>query len=48
MPRLWNEAILIPLHKKGDRTMSSNYRDIALLDTAYKIVATVARNHIQK
>lgn len=42
----WNEAILIPLHKKGDRTICSNYGGIVLLDKTYKILATVVRNRI--
>lgn len=39
MPSKWNETVTCPIYKKVDRTMCTNYRVIALLDIAYKIMA---------
>lgn len=43
MPKSWETVVLIPIYKKGSKEECSNYRGIALLDTAYKIMA----KHIQ-
>lgn len=48
MPRRWKESVIYPVFKKGDKTICSNYRGIALLDAAYKIFATCLRNKIGK
>jgi hypothetical protein len=37
----WKESIIIPVHKKGDRTYCSNYRGISLLSTSYKILSNI-------
>jgi len=36
----WKESIIVPIHKKGDKTYCNNYRVISLLPTAYKILST--------
>lgn len=41
MPSVWKETIIIPLHKKGDKTDCCNYRGISLLNTAYKVFSKV-------
>jgi hypothetical protein len=37
MSEEWRTAIIIPIHKKGDRKIPDNYRCISLLNTGYKI-----------
>jgi len=37
MPEEWRTAVVIPIHKKGDRNNRDNYKDISLLNTGYKI-----------
>lgn len=39
-----NEAIIIPLHKKGNKTKCDNYREIALLNSAHKVFSKVLLN----
>jgi len=36
IPEDWRKGIVVPLHKKGDPDVTSNYRGISLLCTAYK------------
>jgi hypothetical protein len=37
----WEESIVVPIHKKGDKTECSNYGGISLLPTSYKIVSNI-------
>ena len=37
IPEEWRTAIVIPIHKKGERNNLDNYRGISLLNTGYKI-----------
>jgi len=40
LPVDWENSIIFPIHKKGDRMQCENYRPISLLKVAYKIFAT--------
>lgn len=46
MPKSWTTAIIKPLFKKGDKTDCNNYRAIALLDTTYKILASLIKDKL--
>ena len=37
-PSLWKEALIIPIHKSGDRSLAENYRPISLLSSCSKIL----------
>jgi hypothetical protein len=37
----WKESIVVPIHKKGDKTDCSNYRGISLLSTSYRILSNI-------
>ena len=41
LPGGWKESIIVPIHKKGDKTDCNNYRGISLLPTTYKILSNV-------
>jgi hypothetical protein len=41
LPHQWKESIVVPVHKKGDKTDCSNYRGISLLSTSYKILCNI-------
>jgi hypothetical protein len=41
LPHQWEESVVVPIHKKGDKTECSNYRGLALLSTSYKILSNI-------
>jgi hypothetical protein len=41
LPHQWKETIVMPIHKKGDKTECSNYRGISLLPTSYKMLSNI-------
>jgi hypothetical protein len=41
LPEEWKESIIVPIHKKVDKTDCSNYRGISLLPTTYKILSNM-------
>ena len=41
LPEEWKESIIVPIHKKRDKTDCNNYRGISLLSTTYKILSNI-------
>jgi hypothetical protein len=41
LPDQWKESIIVPVHKKGDKTDCSNHRGISLLSTSYKMLSNI-------
>ena len=41
MTEVWEESIVVPIYKKGDKTDCSNYMGISLLSTTYKILSNI-------
>jgi len=37
----WKESIIVPIHKKGDKTDCNNHRGISLSPTTYKILSNI-------
>ena len=46
MPDSWTNAILVPVFKKGDRLLPSNYRPISLLSIVGKLYARLLSNKL--
>jgi hypothetical protein len=47
IPDDWKTSVIIPLFKKGDRTVCNKHRGISLLATAYKIMESVMLKRLQ-
>jgi hypothetical protein len=41
LPHQWKESVVVPIHKKGDKTDCSNYRGMSLLSTSYNILSNI-------
>jgi hypothetical protein len=41
LPQQWKESIIVPVHRRGDKTDCNNYRGISLLSTAYKFLSNI-------
>ena len=47
-PDAWCEAIIQPLHKKGDSTVPGNYRGISLLNISSKLYSCILKKKITR
>jgi hypothetical protein len=41
LPQQWEESIIVPIYRKGDKADCNNYQGISLLSTAYKILSNI-------
>jgi hypothetical protein len=41
LPYQWTESVVVPIHKKSDKTDCSNHRGISLLSTSYKVLSNI-------
>ena len=41
MPEEWKGSIIVPIHKKGDKTDCNNYRGLSILPTTYRILSNI-------
>jgi hypothetical protein len=39
LPQQWKDSVILPIHKKGDKTDCNTYQGISLLSTAYRILS---------
>ena len=47
VPAEWQDALLVPIPKKGDLTQCDNWRGISLLDVMGKLFAKVIQRRLQ-
>ncbi|KAI5163650.1 hypothetical protein NEAUS03_2363, partial [Nematocida ausubeli] len=47
LPTEWDEALVVPVPKKGDLSLPGNYRGIALMNTSLKIVTKIIDQRLQ-
>ena len=47
-PEAWTEAIIHPLHKKGDRNNPDNYKGISLLNICIKLYSYIINKRLSK
>ena len=44
----WRKAVIVPLHKKGSKTLCSNYRGISLLSIPSKVYARILDSRVRR
>lgn len=42
------KGVIVPIYKKGDKNKITNYRDIKLLNTAYKVYAMIIEERLRE
>ncbi|VVC27148.1 Endonuclease/exonuclease/phosphatase,Reverse transcriptase domain [Cinara cedri] len=47
IPQDWNESLICPIFKKGNRKKVENYRGITLLNTGYKVLSLIILKRLQ-
>src|ERR1700733_229235 len=47
-PKDWGKAIIVPIHKKGDKTECNNYRAISLLSIPGKVYTKVIQQRLRR
>jgi hypothetical protein len=46
LPHQLKESVVVPSHKKGDKTVCSNYQGISLLSTSYEILSNILLSRV--
>ena len=46
LPQNWKDAMMIPLHKKGEKNLASNCRPISSTCIACKVVESIIKDEI--
>ena len=47
LPNAWGKAVLLPIFKKGDKRICTNYRGISLIDVAAKVFSALILKRFQ-
>jgi hypothetical protein len=47
-PVAWREGVICPIFKKGEKNRAENYRGITLLNTGYKLYASVLSERMKR
>ena len=47
IPNDWDTGNIIPVHKKGDKTVRANYRGITLLPVCYKVLTIIIKEKLE-
>lgn len=47
IPAEWQEAVVVPIHKKGEKEECGNYRGISLLSIPYKVISKIILNRLE-
>lgn len=48
IPQEWKKGVICPIFKKGDKKETKNYRGVTLMDTAYKVYASILNEKLMR